>query len=133
MALGLARIFGVVLPMNFNSPLKATSIVEFWGRWHITLTRFLTAYVYTPIVLSLTRRRMARGKPVLRGTQHRGVGHPCADRRADAGDDGGLGLLARCRRSSSSSGGFCHGVMLTINQAWRICARASGAIRRATT
>ncbi len=43
MALGIARIFGVVLPMNFNSPLKASSIVEFWSRWHITLTRFLTA------------------------------------------------------------------------------------------
>jgi D-alanyl-lipoteichoic acid acyltransferase DltB (MBOAT superfamily) len=65
MAIGLARIFGIKLPMNFNSPLKATSIIEFWTRWHITLTRFLTAYVYTPVVMSLTRARMRKGKPVL--------------------------------------------------------------------
>jgi alginate O-acetyltransferase complex protein AlgI len=65
MALGLARIFGIRLPMNFNSPLKSVSIIEFWSRWHITLTRFLTAYVYTPVVMRLTRARMQSGKPVL--------------------------------------------------------------------
>lgn len=65
MAIGLARIFGIKLPMNFNSPLKSSSIIEFWSRWHITLTRFLTAYVYTPMVMSLTRKRMAKGQPVL--------------------------------------------------------------------
>ena len=65
MALGLARLFGIRLPMNFNSPLKSTSIIEFWSRWHITLTRFLTAYVYTPLVMRLTRARMSAGKPVL--------------------------------------------------------------------
>src|SRR4029078_1620908 len=71
MALGVARMIGVQLPMNFNSPFKANSIVEFWSRWHITLTRFLTAYIYTPLVLNLTRRRMAQGKPVLRGRNTR--------------------------------------------------------------
>ena len=65
MAIGLARIFGIKLPMNFNSPLKSSSMIEFWSRWHITLTRFLTAYVYTPMVMSLTRKRMARGQPVM--------------------------------------------------------------------
>src|SRR5205814_7710565 len=40
MALGLARFFGVRLPQNFNSQLKATSIADFWARWHMTLTRF---------------------------------------------------------------------------------------------
>ncbi|MCG8440709.1 MAG: MBOAT family protein, partial [Caulobacterales bacterium] len=49
MALGLARIFGVRLPMNFNSPYKARSIVEFWRRWHITLSRFLRDYLYIPL------------------------------------------------------------------------------------
>lgn len=67
MALGIARMFGVRLPMNFNSPLKASSIIEFWRRWHITLTRFLTAYIYTPLVLHLTRARVSKGMPVLRG------------------------------------------------------------------
>ena len=65
MALGLARCFGIRLPMNFNSPLRATSIIEFWLRWHVSLTRFLTAYIYNPLSLALTRRRLARGKAVI--------------------------------------------------------------------
>ncbi|MEM7424571.1 MAG: MBOAT family protein [Pseudomonadota bacterium] len=49
MALGLARMFGIRLPINFNSPYKATSIVDFWRRWHITLSRFLRDYLYIPL------------------------------------------------------------------------------------
>jgi alginate O-acetyltransferase complex protein AlgI len=62
MALGLARFFGIKLPSNFNSPLKASNIVDFWLNWHITLTRFLTAYIYNPLVLWMTRRRVAKGR-----------------------------------------------------------------------
>ncbi|MEZ5561167.1 MAG: MBOAT family O-acyltransferase [Pseudomonadales bacterium] len=65
MASGLALCVGVRLPLNFDSPLKATNIIDFWSRWHITLTRFLTAYVYNPLALSATRRRLKRGKPGL--------------------------------------------------------------------
>jgi D-alanyl-lipoteichoic acid acyltransferase DltB (MBOAT superfamily) len=65
MALGLARLFGIRLPQNFNSPLKATSIADFWLRWHMTLTRFLTNYLYNPLVLWLTRRCAERGLPGL--------------------------------------------------------------------
>lgn len=49
MALGLGKLFNFELPMNFNSPYKATSIAEFWKRWHMTLTRFLTTYLYIPL------------------------------------------------------------------------------------
>jgi len=49
MAIGLARMFGVRLPLNFNSPYKATSIIDFWRRWHITLSRFLRDYLYFPL------------------------------------------------------------------------------------
>ena len=63
MALGLARFFGIKLPVNFNSPLKASSIIEFWQRWHVSLTRFLTAYIFNPMSLRLARARMAAGKP----------------------------------------------------------------------
>lgn len=49
MALGLARMFGIRLPVNFNSPYKATNIVDFWRRWHITLSRFLRDYLYIPL------------------------------------------------------------------------------------
>jgi D-alanyl-lipoteichoic acid acyltransferase DltB (MBOAT superfamily) len=49
MAIGLARMFGIRLPLNFHSPYKATSIIEFWRRWHMTLSRFLRDYVYIPL------------------------------------------------------------------------------------
>jgi D-alanyl-lipoteichoic acid acyltransferase DltB (MBOAT superfamily) len=49
MAIGLGRMFGIVLPINFASPYKATSIIEFWRRWHITLSRFLRDYLYIPL------------------------------------------------------------------------------------
>jgi|APCOG7522876152_1049122.scaffolds.fasta_scaffold07407_2 D-alanyl-lipoteichoic acid acyltransferase DltB (MBOAT superfamily) len=46
MAIGIARMFGVRLPVNFNSPYKACSIIDFWHRWHITLSRFLRDCLY---------------------------------------------------------------------------------------
>jgi len=49
MAIGLARMFGILLPLNFNSPYKSASIVDFWRRWHITLSNFLRDYVYFPL------------------------------------------------------------------------------------
>ena len=48
MAIGLALMFGLNLPINFNAPYRATSIREFWRRWHLTLSRFLRDYVYIP-------------------------------------------------------------------------------------
>ena len=61
MAIGLARMFGVKLPLNFHSPLRAASIIDYWRRWHMTLQRFLLAYVYQPIALPLNRWSAARG------------------------------------------------------------------------
>ncbi|WP_339644803.1 MBOAT family O-acyltransferase [uncultured Porticoccus sp.] len=58
MAIGLARMFGIVLPLNFYSPYKAASITEFWRRWHITLSHFLRDYVY--IALGGNRRGRTR-------------------------------------------------------------------------
>ena len=49
MAVGLALLFGIRLPLNFNSPYKATSIIDFWRRWHITLSRFIRDYIYFPL------------------------------------------------------------------------------------
>ena len=49
MAIGLARMFGIKLPLNFNSPYKAVNIIDFWRRWHMTLSRFLRDYVYIPL------------------------------------------------------------------------------------
>ncbi len=63
MAIGLGLLFGISLPANFDSPFKARNLIDFWSRWHMTLTRFLTAYIYNPLVLRITRKRMAAGKP----------------------------------------------------------------------
>jgi alginate O-acetyltransferase complex protein AlgI len=49
MAIGLGFMFNIVLPINFNSPYKATSISDFWRRWHITLSNFLRDYLYIPL------------------------------------------------------------------------------------
>jgi alginate O-acetyltransferase complex protein AlgI len=49
MAIGLSRLFGITLPLNFNSPYKARNIIDFWRRWHMTLSRFLLDYVYIPL------------------------------------------------------------------------------------
>ncbi len=49
MAIGLGRMFGIRLPLNFNSPYKADSIIDFWRRWHMTLSRFLRDYLYFPL------------------------------------------------------------------------------------
>lgn len=49
MAIGAALLFNINLPINFNSPYKATNIQDFWRRWHITLSRFLKDYIYIPL------------------------------------------------------------------------------------
>jgi D-alanyl-lipoteichoic acid acyltransferase DltB (MBOAT superfamily) len=119
MALGLARFFGIRLPVNFNSPFKATSIIDFWARWHVTLTRFLTAYLYMPMTLGLTRRRVAQGKPIRGGA---GLGLPAF-----------LTLLAMpTMLTMLVSGlwhgagytfilwGLLHGMLLVVNHGWRM-------------
>ncbi|HTT11166.1 MAG TPA: MBOAT family O-acyltransferase [Burkholderiaceae bacterium] len=119
MALGIARCFGVRLPANFDSPLKATSIIDFWLRWHMTLTRFLTAYLYNPLVLSLTRRRMTKGRPALTGRATTPgaffalLAAPTLLTMFISGLWHGAGYLFL-------AWGVLHGVYLCINHAWRI-------------
>jgi len=57
MAIGSARLFGIKLPINFYSPYKALNVAQLWRRWHMTLTRFVTAYVFMPMMLK--RRKQA--------------------------------------------------------------------------
>lgn len=121
MALGLARLFGIRLPPNFDSPLRASSIIDFWLRWHMTLTRFLTAYIYNPMVLSLTRRRLATGK------------HGFSARNPAFGAFVSL-LMTPTIITMFISGlwhgagygfvvwGVLHGLYITINHGWRIAA-----------
>jgi D-alanyl-lipoteichoic acid acyltransferase DltB (MBOAT superfamily) len=121
MAGGLARMFGVRLPLNFYSPFQASSIIDFWSRWHVTLTRFLTAYLYNPLLLWLTRRRYARGLPGMSG--HRtSVGaflqllaFPTLITMLVSGLWHGAGYLFLLW-------GLLHGVYLVINHGWRMLA-----------
>ena len=55
MAVGLAFMFNIKIPHNFNSPFQATSIIDFWKRWHMTLTNFIASYIYTPILMSFKK------------------------------------------------------------------------------
>jgi len=57
-ATGVALMFNIKLPLNFNSPYKSMNIREFWQRWHMTLSRFLTSYIYFP--LGGSRKGLAR-------------------------------------------------------------------------
>ncbi len=61
MAIGLGRMFGVKLPLNFHSPLRAGSVIDYWRRWHMTLQRFILSYIYQPLALPLNRLAAERG------------------------------------------------------------------------
>ncbi len=58
MAIGLGTIFGIKLPLNFDSPLKSTNISDFWRRWHMTMTRFFTSYIYSGLAMHGVRSAM---------------------------------------------------------------------------
>jgi alginate O-acetyltransferase complex protein AlgI len=53
MAIGAGALLGFKIPINFRAPYRATSIIEFWQRWHITLSQFITTYLYTPLIRSM--------------------------------------------------------------------------------
>ena len=119
MALGLAKMFGIRFPLNFNSPYKAGSIIEFWARWHMTLTRYLTAYLYYPVAMAVSKWRTERNLPV--GTQ--GVATP-------GGFAGSIILptvytmgLAGIWHGAGFQFlvfGLLHAMYLSVNHAWRI-------------
>ena len=118
MALGLARIFSIRFPLNFDSPYKATSVTEYWQRWHMSLTRYITLYLYNPILLSVQRRRLASGKKTSRkalatfGGFTAMVAYPTMVTMLLTGIWHGAGLQFIVF-------GLIHGVYLTANQAWR--------------
>jgi alginate O-acetyltransferase complex protein AlgI len=119
MAIGAARLFGIKLPYNFNSPLKAASIIDFWARWHVTLTRFLTGYIFSPLTLGLTRQRAARGLPIMGGRRTTAraflvlLAYPTMVTMLLAGIWHGAGYQFLVF-------GGLHGVALVINHAWRL-------------
>jgi len=119
MAVGLGAMFGVRLPLNFNSPYKSASIIEFWQRWHMTLTRYLTLLIYNPISLWITRRRLRKGRSINRNAQHTIEGFaslvavPTFTTMFLAGIWHGAGL-------QFIVWGVLHALYLITNHAWRI-------------
>ena len=119
MAIGLARMFNIRFPLNFNSPYKASSIVEYWQHWHMTLTRYLNLYLYNPIALNITRWRAEKGL---------GVG------KAAVGTPGGFAAMVAAPTliTMGIAGiwhgaglqflifGLLHGLYLTVAHAWRV-------------
>jgi D-alanyl-lipoteichoic acid acyltransferase DltB (MBOAT superfamily) len=98
MAIGLSRMMGVRLPLNFASPYKAPSIIEFWRCWHMTLSRFLRDYLYVP--LGGNRRGPARRYANLMITMV-------------------LGGLWHGANWTFVVWGALHGFFLLVNHAWR--------------
>ena len=119
MALGLARMFSIDFPLNFSSPYKASNIIDFWQRWHMTLTRYITAYVYTPLQRWISARRQAKGKKVSRKALATPEGFlsmtafPMLFTMGVAGVWHGAGLQYVVF-------GLLHGVYLTVNHGWRV-------------
>ena len=98
MAIGAARLFGVRLPRNFHSPYQATGIIDFWRRWHMTLSRFLRDYLY--IALGGNRHGKARRYLNLMLTMT-------------------IGGLWHGAGWNFVLWGFLHGAGLIVNHAWR--------------
>jgi alginate O-acetyltransferase complex protein AlgI len=119
MALGLARMFSIEFPLNFDSPYKSQSIIEYWQRWHITLSNYIADYLYTPIVRSINSRRMDAGKKVSRKAQATPEGFiqmvfvPLMAAMFVAGIWHGAGIQFLIF-------GLLHGIYLVINHAWRL-------------
>ena len=119
MANGLARMFSIHFPLNFASPYKSVSIIDFWQRWHMTLSRYINVYLYNPISLWVSRQRAQRGMKI--------------SRKAMATPSGfammiGLPTLVSLFLAGVWHGageqflvfGLLHAVYLTINHAYRV-------------
>ena len=105
MAIGLSLLIGIRLPLNFNSPYKAASIIDFWRRWHMTLSRFLRDYLYIPL-----------------GGNRRGSGNRYGNLMVVML----LGGLWHGAAWNFVLWGGLHGFYLVINRAWRGARRRLG-------
>jgi D-alanyl-lipoteichoic acid acyltransferase DltB (MBOAT superfamily) len=118
MALGLARMFSIDFPLNFNSPYKSRSVIESWQRWHMTLGRYIFAYIYNPVTRKMREWRLRHGKRMTRqdraqvGTFVLVVALPMMFTMFIAGIWHGAGVQFMVF-------GLIHGLYLSGNNAWR--------------
>lgn len=122
MAIGTARMFGVKLPLNFHSPLRAASILDYWRRWHMTLQRFLLAYLYQPIALPMNRWAASRG---LSGWSvfAAGIGVPTVVTFVIIGAWHGAGWTFVVF-------GLMHALYVLVNEVWRERRKRANRVRR---
>lgn len=119
MALALARMFGIEFPINFNSPFKSEGVIEYWTRWHMTLSRYLNEYLYTPILRWVNGKRIDAGKKATRKAAATPEGFasmvafPTITTMFIAGVWHGAGLQFLVF-------GLLHGFYLSVNHAWRL-------------
>ena len=119
MAIGLGIMFAIRMPLNFNSPYRSMSIIAFWQRWHMTLTRYATLLVYNPLSLRVARFRQRKGWPQGRRAALTGPGFattiafPTIATTVLVGVWHGAGLQFVLY-------GILHGAYLCANHAWRL-------------
>ena len=111
MACALALLIGLRLPLNFNSPFKQTSLVDFWATWHMTLMRFFKDYIFTPISFSLARK-VARKRAGRTTTFMLTLGFPIIVSFLLTGLWHGSGLTFILF-------GVIHGLAVSMNHGWR--------------
>jgi len=119
MAIGLAWMFGLRFPDNFDQPYRATSVIAYWQRWHMSLTRFLMAHVHTPLTMAVLRWRRDHALPVGYAGQRRVAGFACMI---------GMPVLATMALVALWHGatwtflafGALHTVFLLVNHLWRL-------------
>jgi alginate O-acetyltransferase complex protein AlgI len=100
MAIGAALLLGFAIPVNFNTPYRSKSIIEFWQRWHITLSQFITTYLYTPLIRSFRKASLtASAISTIVAMAVAGIWHGPS-----------VTFLVF---------GLLHGVALALNQIWR--------------
>ncbi len=132
MANGLARMFSIDFPLNFASPYKSANIIDFWQRWHMTLTRYITVYLYNPISLWVSRQRAQRGMKISRKAMATPsgfammIGFPTLVALFLAGVWHGAGLQFVIF-------GLLHAAYLTINHAYRVFRGGQGRPERSRT
>jgi alginate O-acetyltransferase complex protein AlgI len=124
MAIGLSQMFGIRLPLNFDSPLRARSIIEFWQRWHMTLTRYLRLYLYTPITTKIMSWRIAHGYGIS-GKDTRSVSGFTAMVAIPLFYTMGLAGIWHGAGLQFLMFGLLHAAYLTVNHGWRTFRRPS--------
>lgn len=129
MANGLARMFSIDFPLNFASPYKSACIIDFWQRWHMTLTRYINLYLYNPLALWVSRQRAQRGMKISRKAMATPsgfammIGMPTVVALFLAGIWHGAGLQFIVF-------GLLHAIYLTMNHAWRVFRTGKGKPQR---